>query len=76
MQKVTKTDQIKNHLKTKKHITSWEAIHLYKATRLSSIIHNLRNTDWHIVTKDVTQKDVNGNDCTFAKYVYMGNKPK
>jgi hypothetical protein len=76
MQKVTKTDQIKKHLVSKKHITSWEAIELYKATRLSSIIHNLRNMDWDIVTKDVTQKDVNGNDCTFAKYVYMGKKSK
>jgi hypothetical protein len=72
MQNVTKTEQIKKHLLTKKSITSWEAIQLYKATRLSAIIHNLRNTHWEIETKQITQKDVNGNDCTFAKYVYKG----
>jgi hypothetical protein len=76
MKRVTKTDQVKKHLTTKKHITSWEAIQLYKATRLSSIIFGLRNDGWDIVTKDVTQKDINGNDCTFAKYVYMGKKSK
>lgn len=76
MKKVTKTDQVKKHLTTKKSITSWDAIKLYKSTRLSSIIHNLRNDGWNIETKEVSQKDTNGNHCTFAKYIYKGKKSK
>lgn len=68
---VTKSDQVKKHLLSKKSITSWEAITLYKATRLSAIIFNLRNSGWDIATNDITQKDVNGNNCTYAKYILV-----
>jgi hypothetical protein len=68
---VTKSEQVKKHLLSKKSITSWEAISLYKATRLSAIIFNLRNIGWDIVTNEVTQKDINGNNCTFAKYILV-----
>ncbi len=37
-----KTQKVKEHLLSKGSITSWEAIKLYRATRLSSIIFNLR----------------------------------
>ncbi len=39
---MSKTDLIKEHLEKHKKITSWEAIKLYRATRLSGIIYNLR----------------------------------
>lgn len=39
---MTKTEKVLNHLKTNGTITSMEAIELYKATRLSSIIFRLR----------------------------------
>lgn len=74
--KVTKSDLIKKHLSKKKSITSWEAITLYKATRLSSIIHTLRKRGYQITTKDITQKDTNGNNCTFAKYVLVSQPKK
>ncbi len=67
-------EQIKKHLLTKKSITSWDAIMLYKATRLAAFIHCLRKEHWIIETKEITQKDTNGNDCTFAKYVYKGKR--
>jgi hypothetical protein len=75
MEKITKHAQVKKHLLKKKSITSWEAITLYKATRLSAIIFNLRNTEkMDIKTTSIATKDINGNNCTFAKYV-LQNKP-
>ena len=75
MQKQTKTQQILKHLQKRKSITSWDAIMLYKATRLSAIIHTLRKKGLHIVTTAIKSKDVNGNEVTFAKYV-LNSTPK
>jgi hypothetical protein len=70
--KLTKKSLIIKHLHEKKHITSWEAITLYKATRLSAIIFTLRKKNgYNIATKDITIKDSLGNDCTYAKYVLV-----
>jgi hypothetical protein len=66
---MTKFEQVKKHILKKKSITSWEAIMLYKATRLSPMIFNLRKLGWDISTNSITSKDVNGNSCTYAKYV-------
>jgi hypothetical protein len=71
----TKIAQIKKHLTKKKSITTWEAITLYKATRLSAIIHELRRSGWLIATMHISKKDVNGNACTFAKYVLVSLPP-
>ncbi len=38
---MSKVDQVVKHLKTRGHITSWQAIQLYRATRLADIIFNL-----------------------------------
>lgn len=40
--KKTKTQQVLEHLQQYGKITSWDAIRLYRATRLAAIIHNLR----------------------------------
>lgn len=75
MKKQTKFEQVKSHLMTKGSITSWEAITLFKATRLSAIIHVLRHKQkLAIKTVDITEIDSNGNSCTFAKYVYTKTK--
>ena len=70
--KITKKKLVESHLLKKKSITSWEAIELYGATRLSAIIFILRDK-WDIVTKTITAKDRFGNDITFAKYVLNSN---
>ena len=70
----TKTKQIENHLTEHKHITSWDAIKLYGATRLSAIIFNLRDREWNIKTEMITEIDRNGNSCTFAKYILLENE--
>jgi hypothetical protein len=42
--------KVKIHLMNKKSITSWDAITLYRATRLSAIIFNLRRQGMNIVS--------------------------
>jgi hypothetical protein len=67
----TKTKKVANHLVNKSSITSWDAINLYKATRLSAIIFNLKKRGFIIST---TMEE--NNNATFARYKYMGTKPK
>ena len=70
---ISKSQKVANHLLKHGSITSWEAIKLYKATRLSAIIFNYRKKDWDIITEEVNKKDENGYPCTFAKYILLGN---
>jgi hypothetical protein len=56
-------------LKTRGHITSWQAIQLYRATRLADIIFNLRSKGMAINTVMC----VKGKE-RYARYVYMGKK--
>lgn len=67
--KLTKSQQVLNHLNRKGTITSWEAIEKYGATRLSAIIFNLRKRGMNISTKSVESKDRNGHKCVWAKYI-------
>jgi hypothetical protein len=64
--KVSKTSMVKKHLLTKKSITSWEAIEKYKVTRLSAIIHKLREAGWKISNKKLSNENSN-----FVKYVLV-----
>ena len=59
----TQENQILNHLKQHKFITSWEAIQEYRITRLSARIYELREKGYQIVTKNITE-----NGKTFAEY--------
>lgn len=64
--KISKTDRVKKHLKDNGSIDSWTAITLYKATRLSSIIFNLRN--YHGMDIDsISSKD----ESNFVTYVLI-----
>jgi len=72
--RISKTKLVQTHLLKKKSITSWEAIELYGATRLSAIIFSLRDAKWDIVTKPTTAKDRFDNEITFAKYVLNSKK--
>lgn len=67
--RVTKFQQVTEHLETYGTITSWQAIQQYGATRLSDIIFRLRKQGYDIETKDETTRDRNGNACTYAKYI-------
>lgn len=46
----TKFSMVKKHILSGKTISSWEAITLYRCTRLSSYIHRLRKRGYNIVS--------------------------
>jgi len=65
----TKTKKVANHLISKKNITSWDAINLYKATRLSAIIFNLKEKGFIIETvMELNDKSY------FGRYHFKGMK--
>lgn len=66
--RTTKSEQVKNHLLRKGTITSWQAIKLYGATRLSAIIFNLRKAGYCIDSTYSTGVDRNKNKSRFAIY--------
>lgn len=70
--KTNKTKKVIEHLKTKGHITSWEAIELYGATRLSAIIFNLRDRGYIIDDVWMEGEDRYGNSSRYVKYVFKG----
>ena len=73
MQGLTQKSEVLNHLKEKGSITSLEAIRNYGATRLSSIIYDLRYKDgYDIVTNMVEGKNRYGRMSRFAKYTLRG----
>lgn len=63
----TKIQRVANHLITHGSITSWEAIKLFKATRLSAIIFTLKERGYCFTTTRETSKNAN-----FARYTYIG----
>lgn len=70
--KMNKTKAIMLHLQEFGSITSWEAIKEYGATRLSSIIYNLRyKYDMNIINQDIEFIDRYGTKSFFTKYVYI-----
>lgn len=67
---MNKTKAIMLHLQEKGSITSWEAIKEYGATRLSSIIYNLRyKYNMNIINEQIDFTDRFGNKSYFVKYV-------
>lgn len=65
---MTKTEKVLKHLEEYKTITSWQAIQLYGATRLSAIIFNLRKKGYNIVSKRENFVDRYGDESSFAVY--------
>lgn len=66
---LSKSKMVANHLVSVGSITSWEAIQKFRATRLSSIIFNLKKSGFIITTTN----EGNGQ-ATFARYHYKGMK--
>jgi hypothetical protein len=63
----TKMKMVTDHLIYHKKITSWEAIKLYRATRLSAMIFNLKERGHRIETEMVYE-----NKTRYAVYHYAG----
>lgn len=68
MNAVTQRQQVLNHLKANGSITSWEAITLFRATRLSGIIFALRKSGYPIVSTMETNGDKH-----YARYTLEEN---
>jgi len=66
---MSKIELVTKHLQKKGHITSWEAITLYRATRLADMIFQLKQRGFQINTVMLT----NG-DTRYAKYVLVKSK--
>jgi hypothetical protein len=60
---MSKIDAVFAHLKKKRSITSWEAITLYRATRLADIVYKLKNQGFDIETVLIESKGTR-----FARY--------
>lgn len=71
--KRTKTGAVLNHLQTVGSITTWEAIQLFNATRLSAIIFNL-NKKYLIRAEWCEGIDSFGNNSRWVRYVYEGER--
>ena len=69
MENTNKTKEVVKHLKKKGSITSWDAIKLYGATRLSAIIFNLRERGYIIDSIQMEDTDRYGNPSRYVKYV-------
>lgn len=64
----TKHQKVKRHLFEKGTIDSWTAIELFGATRLSSIIYNLRKEGYDIVSIPKSSYDRNQELCNYTTY--------
>ena len=60
---MTKIAAVYAHLKKHKYITSWEAINLYKATRLADIVYKLKQQG-----NDIQTIMVDNGSVRFARY--------
>lgn len=66
---MSKIDSVCNHLQRYRSITSWEAINLYKATRLADIIYKLKDQGF-----DIETLLIKNNSTRFAMYQFRGMK--
>lgn len=71
---MTKTAKVLEHLQNNKSITSMQAIQLYKATRLSAIIFNLRKRGYNISTLTGESQDEDGRPIYYGIYVMKEDK--
>ena len=63
----TKTGKVLSHLQRYSSITSWDAIRLFRATRLSAIIFNLRDEGYKIDSENRS-----GDGSHWTEYIYNG----
>ena len=68
---MTKIANVAAHLRKHKHLTSWEAITKYRATRLADVIFKLKGRGWLISTHMMDGKD----GVRYARYVLL-REPK
>lgn len=67
-----KTKKVLQYLQTNKSITTIDAFIKFNATRLSSIIYNLRKYGYVIISKPETHTNEFGETSHYIRYVYEG----
>lgn len=69
-----KTKKVLEYLQTNGSITSLDAIYLFKATRLSSIIFNLKKYGYKITSVPEVFTSADGEKSYYVRYVYEGEE--
>jgi hypothetical protein len=72
----TKTEKVLKHLIHVGPITTWEAILLYRVTRLSGVIWTLKNQGFNIVSRKVENDNGRFGRGYHAEYTLMGRVSK
>ena len=67
-----KTKKVLEYLQTNGSITTIDAFMLFRATRLSAIIFNLRKYGYEIISKPETYTNEDGITSYYVRYVYEG----
>ena len=65
---VTKKQKVLDYLLKGRSITSWEAIHKFRATRLSAIVYELKEAGYPIKSSMVYEIDTDGKPIKYAVY--------
>lgn len=66
--RISLTDRVLAHLWDYGEITSWEAIKMFGATRLSAIIFNLRKRGWNIENEWEYNTNRYGDEVKYVRY--------
>jgi len=74
MGKKSKKDLILIHLQMHGSITSWEAIQKFRATRLSAVIHTLRDEGHNITSTPEQNKESGTNYSRYKLHMENANK--
>lgn len=67
-----KTKKVLEYLQTNGSITQLQAWELFRASRLSSIVFNLKKYGYRIISKPEKYTNVEGETSYFVKYIYEG----
>ena len=71
MAKVTKAKKVEEYLRQHGSISSWEAITLFKATRLADIIFKMRKRGYVIESKRERSISSDGTEIPYVRYVLV-----
>jgi hypothetical protein len=69
-------EQVLSYVRTKGSITHREADDTYSITRVAAVIFNLKELGHAFDTIIVRGKNKFGVPCTYARYIYKGQKNK
>lgn len=73
MAKMSKSQLVENYMREHGSITSWEAITLFRATRLSDIIFRMRKRGLVIENKWERSKGYDGTEVPYVRYILISD---